>query len=151
MVPGAERRAVSEIVRATGGPEHDVVVVQVPVGRAARNRAAPAIALEDTVLARNPAILRAPGLEGVIEHPLDGGAFGRETAARALDLAADGADDGAEQASYVGGRGEEEARRLGLRGIRIRGLGLRTCLPVWLQLGLQAGLDSTQRTVDIVV
>ena len=51
VVVGAERGSVCEVVVAADGAEHDVMVVQIPVGAAAWHRAAPAVAREHAVLA----------------------------------------------------------------------------------------------------
>src|SRR5436309_2009560 len=50
MVRRAQRRAVPGVVGALVRAKHDVVAVQVPIGRAARHRAAPAVALEHAVV-----------------------------------------------------------------------------------------------------
>jgi hypothetical protein len=52
-----------------------VMVVQVPVGRAARHRAAPVVAREHAMLAAHARIVRAPALEGVVEQPAPGRAL----------------------------------------------------------------------------
>src|SRR5206468_9600682 len=66
-VPGAERRAVARGVGSALRAEDDVVVVEIPVARAARNRAAEAVAGEHAPLAADALLAPAPGEDRVIE------------------------------------------------------------------------------------
>src|SRR2546427_434160 len=72
MMRGAQDRQVVVLVTAAVRTVDDVVRVQVPAGRAARNAAAPAIALEDAV-APLPfrGALDVPGLLERVDHPGD--------------------------------------------------------------------------------
>jgi len=75
-MPDAQRRAVGQNVRAPRRAKHDVVIVQVAVARAARHRAAPAVARKDPVLL-GERLVAAPGLERVVEHGVEGLALAR--------------------------------------------------------------------------
>jgi hypothetical protein len=110
------------------------------------------------VLAGDARIVRAPGKEGVVEHPVGGVAFARRPACRVLEPAAHRAEHGAEEAHHVGRTGEEEALALGLRlglGLGRSGSGsgrrrLRTRLPRSARLGRLAR-KVEQRGIDLLL
>jgi hypothetical protein len=120
VMPGAERRAVLEIVRPSRRAEPDVVILQIPVRRAAWNRAAPPVAREHPVLlGERPAA--PPGLEGVIQHRLEGLILARRPTPSALDAALHRGQHRAKQPRDVAGRRDEEpSTPLGSRGPRTR-------------------------------
>ena len=131
------------------------MIVQVPVRRAARDRAAPAIALEDAVLAagcvdpsrprprrrdRTSTRWRRPRTGGARSHVRPGGGWSRRRRGTG--------------APRRGARRRRSARsrapRLALGRFRVPAL--RTRLPVRVQIcSEQVGLDSAQRAVDVVL
>ena len=113
MVPCTDRDAVLPSVRSAPGPEHDVVVVEIPPRAARRNRAAPAIALEHGIPMSR---LVEPGLMGMLEQPL-------ERAPGRLPRLREGGDRAAEEGPHAPG-GEEPDIRL-----EDVGVGARTDLP----------------------
>jgi DNA-binding CsgD family transcriptional regulator len=131
VVGGAQGGEVLLGVIAAGRAEHDVVGVEVSVRGAARDGAAPAVALHHPMLARLAAAAQPPGLFHVAEHGVKGLAGRAGAPLGALDAALHRGMGRAEEARHVLGRPEAEPVALvgavgGVFGVPMRRTALQT-------------------------